>query len=345
MLCPVFYYVYPYTRAGNRSRKLSSKARLMMERTVLVTGGAGFIGSHTVERFLAEGHRVVVIDNLTSGYLENLPTEHPNLRFVRGSILDTDGLTDLCNGCDAIVHLAAIPSVQRSIEAPEETHDVNYLGTLSVASAARRAKVGRIVYASSAAVYADIGQGPIAVDASLAPSSPYGVDKLAGEYLLRCWTHLYGTSTIPLRFFNVYGERQRAGSPYSGVISIYAAAALNDRPVKVFGDGLQSRDFIYVADVAEAIFRATTRDLPGNHVINVATGKSTSLLDLIRVLGELRGKPIEIQFDPARPGDIRHSLARAQLIRELLGYEAETQLQAGLAKLLAWLEQEERVGA
>lgn len=301
---------------------------------VLVTGGAGFIGSHIVEELLERGFSVVVLDDLFTGKLENLPAESKLLRIVVGSILDYDKVNDAIKGCEAVIHLAAIASVQASVENPILTHQVNFGGTLQLLECAEKAGVKRFLFASSAAVYGDATEGAVSESAHLAPLTPYAIDKLAGEYYLRHYHRTFGLEYTAFRFFNVYGPRQDPTSPYSGVISIYASNCIAGKTLKVFGDGLQTRDFVYVKDVASILVSSIASQSMFGKVINIGTGEGTSLQDIIEKLSIILNKSIEVRFADARPGDIRHSLADITLLQSLGCESPSTSISDGLLQLL-----------
>lgn len=298
----------------------------------LVTGGCGFIGSHLCDSLLREGHRVRVLDDLSTGRVANLAD---SATLIEGDIRDVDAVSVAMAGCDGCFHLAAIASVERSVQAWVETHRVNLTGTLQIFEAARHA--GRdggaipVVYASSAAVYGDQGDRAIEEDALPRPTSAYGADKLACEHHARVATAVHGVPTAGLRFFNVYGPRQDPRSPYSGVISVFSERILGGRPVTIFGDGNQTRDFVYVADVVRALTLAqeTVSDEP--KVVNVCTGWSTSVQDLAGEIGGSLGCRPGIEHGPARHGEIRHSLGNPAAARRTLGFVAATPLRDGLA--------------
>lgn len=284
---------------------------------VLVTGGAGFIGSHVVEELLEREFSVVVLDDLSTGKLENLPAESKSLNIVVGSVLDQDTVSEAIKGCEAVIHLAAIASVQASVENPILTHQVNFDGTLQLLECARKAGVQRFLFASSAAVYGDATEGAISENAHLSPLTPYAVDKLAAEYYLKHYHRTFGLEYTAFRFFNIYGPRQNPTSPYSGVISIYATNSIAGKTLKIFGDGQQTRDFVYVKDVASILVASIASQSMFGKVINIGTGESTSLLDIIQTLEMILKKPIEVEYLGARHGDIRHSLADNTLLRTL----------------------------
>ncbi|MFZ2541498.1 MAG: NAD-dependent epimerase/dehydratase family protein [Gallionella sp.] len=297
---------------------------------ILVTGGAGFIGSHIVEELLARGFSVVVLDDLSTGKLENLPPDMASLRIIVGSILNPDTVCEAVVGCDAVIHLAAIASVQASIENPIFTHQVNFDGTLLLLEYARQAGVKRFLFASSAAVYGNATEGAVSENVPVSPLTPYAIDKLAGEYYLKHYYRTFGLEYTAFRFFNVYGPRQNPASPYSGVISIFAANSIAGKPLKVFGDGKQTRDFVYVKDVARMLVATIKNHAMSGKVINIGTGESTSLLDIIEKMGMILNKTIEVEYTDARVGDIRHSLADVRLLRSLCCETTSTSILDGL---------------
>lgn len=308
-----------------------------MRQKVLVTGGAGFIGGHLVERLLSRGDRVIVLDDLSGGPRSPL---HPGAELVRGDVLDTALLDRLLPGVDCVFHLAARVSVPECIADWTGGHRINLGGTIGLLLAARRAGNVPVVYASSAAVYGNPARLPCAERDLPMPISPYAADKLACEHQARAMAEVHGLRSVGLRFFNVYGPRQAANSAYAGVISRFCANRMADQPHVVFGDGDQSRDFIYVLDVVEGLVRAA--DLmarqPGAHVFNLCTGTEVTLLDLAHRIDRVSGRPASrILHQPPRGGDIRASCGATDLAREGLGFAARTGIQAGLAQLWDWL--------
>lgn len=297
---------------------------------ILVTGGAGFIGSHVVEELLGREFSVVVLDDLSTGELENLPPETESLRVIVGSILDPDTVREAVVGCDAVIHLAAIASVQASVENPILTHQVNFDGTLMLLEYAKKAGVKRFLFASSAAVYGNATEGAVPENAPVSPLTPYAVDKLAGEYYLGHYHRTFGVEYTAFRLFNVYGPRQSPASPYSGVISIFAANSIAGKPLKIYGDGMQTRDFVYVKDVARILATAIGNQAMSGKVINIGSGESTSLLDIIEKMGTILNKTIEVEYAGARPGDIRHSLADIRLLCSLSCETTSTSILDGL---------------
>ncbi|MFQ3586599.1 MAG: NAD-dependent epimerase/dehydratase family protein [Fimbriimonadaceae bacterium] len=294
--------------------------------TCLVTGGAGFIGSHLVEALAAAGAQVRVLDDLSSGSLDNLAAVADRIEMHRGSVLDADLVRALTEGCRFVFHLAAVVSVARSFDEPVPCHRVNAEGALVVAEAASRAGA-RLVLSSSAAVYGDNPNLPLPESQNLAPLSPYGAQKAYGEMIVGAYR-----AGVALRYFNVYGPRQDPSSPYSGVVSIFARRMAAGQPITVFGDGKQTRDFVYVDDVVRANMRAALSDARGAY--NVCTGRPVSLLELIEILGRLL-QPVEVAFAEPRIGDIRHSAGDPRSAENDLGFIARTTIGEGLAKLAA----------
>jgi UDP-glucose 4-epimerase len=303
---------------------------------VLVTGGAGFIGSHLVEKLLATGERVRVVDDLSTGKRDNLP-RHDALEFIEGDIRDAKLVNHCVAEMDAVVHLAAVASVQASIDNPIRTHQVNFDGTLNLLEAARGARVGRFLYACSAAVYGDTASIPVSEQTPPNPLSPYAVDKLTGEYYLLHYYRKYRLAATSFRFFNIYGPRQDPSSPYSGVISIFVDRLQRNQPVTVYGDGSQTRDFVYVADLAELLARATHGPEGVGGIFNVGTGKRHSLLQLLDQLEKLSGKKIARHHEASRLGDIEHSCADVSRLKQVFGTTPAEPFEQGLKKLLASL--------
>jgi UDP-glucose 4-epimerase len=303
---------------------------------ILVTGGAGFIGSHLVERLLVEGHEVRVLDNFSSGRRENLAFAKAGeaLEVIEGDLREASSVETAVTGVDGVFHEAALVSVPRSVEDPVLSSDINAHGTVRLFDAARRARVRRIVFASSAAVYGETTTLPVAESAPMRPLSPYGLDKLYTEQLAALHHALYGLETVPLRYFNVFGPRQDPSSAYSGVISIFASRLLAGEPITIHGDGEQTRDFVYVDDVVQANMRAMFAPYAGPSPFNVGGGGRTSLNALAALLGEIIGIRPSITRGPARPGDIRHSAADITAIRRALAYEPLWTTRAGLDALV-----------
>ena len=300
---------------------------------VLITGGAGFIGSHTADLLMQQGIKVRVLDSLSSGHRHNLPEQHPLLEFIEGDICDVNTVNRAMQDVSHCLHLAAQVSVVASLEDPGFSARQNILGFVHVLDACRKQGVRRLVYASSAAIYGEPEELPLTETATATQLSPYGLEKKINEDYADLYRRLYDFSSLGMRFFNVYGPRQDPGSPYAGVIALFVDRITADRPVTVYGDGKQTRDFIYVGDVARANVAALNAGTPG--ACNVATGNSTSLLDLLDALSELTGNHPEISFDKPRSGDIVHSLASPSRMHQELGVVAQQSLQQGLSALLA----------
>lgn len=299
----------------------------------LVTGGAGFIGSHLVEALLAAGHAVTVIDNLRSGRRENLPA-HDALTFREMDLFDL--ADDRIEPFDGLVHLAALPSVDDSWKHALEAHQQNLTSTLQMLELARAWRIPRVIYMSSAAVYGEPQATPIKESNSTQPLSPYGLQKLTSEHYGRLMAEQHGLTFVALRAFNVYGPRQVPTSPYSGVISKFADALRADGPVRIFGDGGQTRDFVHVSDIARGLTLALEASgLPPFTVCNLGTGRAMTIRELFEMMrAHFPGWKGEVETAPAPPGDIRHSLADIATAQKLLGYEPRCALETGLAELL-----------
>jgi UDP-glucose 4-epimerase len=298
----------------------------------LVTGGAGFIGSHTVEELLRRAWEVRVLDDFSNGKPDNLPT-HPRLAVLRGNIRSVDDVRQALQGVTHVVHLAAQVSVDRSIREPLESGATNIMGFATVLDGARREQVKRLVYASSAAVYGVPEQIPLSETSPTRPLSPYGLEKLMNEAYAELYGQLHGVSACGLRFFNVYGPRQDPRSPYAGVISRFAANARAGEPVTIFGDGRQTRDFVHVSDVARLTADALEKTFSG--VCNIATGYSVSLLELVDAVRNALDRPVTVTHAPARAGDILHSQADVRRMTDLFGVQRPVMLVPGLRDLLA----------
>ncbi len=298
----------------------------------LVTGGAGFIGSHLAEGLVRRGHAVRVFDNLSTGSLDNLAPVRDAVEVVTGDLRDGEAVYRAVAGVEVVFHQAADPSVPRSISHPRDCYEINVLGTLNLLAAARDAGCRRVVFASSCAVYGNDPRQPKREELPPAPESPYAASKLAGEELCQVFTRVYGLETVALRYFNVYGPRQSPDGPYASVIPRFIADLRDGARPCVFGDGEQTRDFIFVGDVVEANLRAATASEAVGEVINIGSGHSTSINALLTVLAPLIGSAADPVYAPQRPGDVRHSLAETSKARRLLGFEARTPLAEGLAQ-------------
>lgn len=300
----------------------------------LVTGGAGFIGSHLVHGLLKRGHEVRVLDNFVSGKRHNV--QHLPIDLMEGDVRDMDNVRAAVRGVQYVFHLAALGSVQRSVEDPLTTHGVNETGTLTVLDASLKAKAKRVVVASSSSVYGNTAAQPKRESAKPAPASPYAVSKLTGEYYCNVFWNTYGLETACLRYFNVFGPRQDPGSQYAAVIPCFIQAALNGEQPVIYGDGKQSRDFTYVTNVVEATIAAATVPKAAGQIANVACGERWSLLELVKLLEHIIGAPITPEFADARPGDVKHSQAAIVRAQKLLDYAPRISFQRGLRETVEW---------
>lgn len=311
-------------------------------RSFLVTGGCGFIGSHLADALIAAGHRVRILDDFSTGKRANAPAR---AEIVTGDVADSATVRKAMVGMEGCFHLAAIASVQRSVEAWEETHRVNLGGSINVFEAAHAVGGIPVVYASSAAVYGDYPDMPLRETGPLLPLAPYGADKAGSELHARAALAVRGVPSTGLRFFNVFGPRQDPDSPYSGVISIFAERLLAGKPMTVYGDGKQTRDFVFVADVVAAIMAAMTQQDRSARIYNVCRGREVSLLELIAALERASGRKATVLHAAARPGDARRSVGDPTRLAAGLGFAAKIGLEEGLAALLRWLESARTVSA
>jgi nucleoside-diphosphate-sugar epimerase len=306
----------------------------------LVTGGAGFIGSNTVDELVRRGHDVVVLDDLSSGKSENLAGVKADIEFMHDSITDLDKVRQACLGVDYVIHLAARPSVPRSVKDPLTTNRINVDGTLNVLVAARDANVKRVVFAGSSSVY---GETPVLPKREIIPPvpiSPYGLSKLMGEMYGQVFQRVYGLEFVSLRYFNVFGPRQDPGSPYSGVLSLFNAAVLRGTPATVYGDGEQSRDFTYVANVVQANLLACEARAAAGLAMNVGTGNRYTLNQTLALLEGISSRAALAKYQPPRAGDIRDSQADISLAREVLGYNPGIGFEEGLSRTWEWFLQQ-----
>lgn len=298
----------------------------------LVTGGAGFIGSNLVELLLAEGHDVTVLDDLSSGYSENIPSR---AGFVRGDVSSPGVALDAARGCDVVFHLAASVGNTRSIDNPVRDSEINVIGTLRILEAARSHNIGRVVFSSSAGIFGELKTLPIAEDHPQDPDSPYGASKLAAEKMCLVYNKLYGMKNVCLRYFNVCGTRQRFDA-YGNVIPIFAERILRDQQLTIFGDGEQTRDFVNVADAAQANYRAGMSETAVG-VFNIGSATRISINELARIMGEASGREINVVYRPERPGDVRDSLAAVDAAAAAFGFRPSVGLEDGLRDYLEWL--------
>jgi nucleoside-diphosphate-sugar epimerase len=301
----------------------------------LVTGGAGFIGSHLAEELLRRGHRVRIVDSLITGKRTNLASI-PAAEFLEGDLAEAGVAERAAAGMDYVLHQAAIPSVPRSVNDPATSNRANITATLNILIAARQAGVKRLVYAASSSAYGDTPTLPKHEGMPTNPLSPYALQKLVGEQYCQMFTKLYGFPTVSTRYFNVFGPRQDPGSPYSGVISVFATAVLSGRAPTIYGDGEQTRDFTYIANVVDGVLRACDAPQAAGEVINVATGGRISLNDLLRVLNGLAGTNLKPVYEAPRAGDVRDSQADISKAKALLGYEPIVPFEDGLKRTLDW---------
>jgi nucleoside-diphosphate-sugar epimerase len=303
----------------------------------IVTGGAGFIGSHMVDALLKKGEEVRVFDNFSTGKRENLSAVSDQIEIIEGDIRNSLLCRQVMEGVKYVIHLAALHEVPRSVEQPLETHEVNVTGILNLLLAARNAGVKRFVYASSSAVYGDNPLLPRSEDMIPFPiSSPYAVSKLAGEYYCQLFSHLYDLETVSLRYFNVYGPRQDSASQYAGVIPKFISALLSDTSPTIYGDGEQTRDFIYIVDCVAATLMACHASSLSGIVLNVGAGKRTSVNQLCTLLQEILHRRIQPRFDSPQPGDIRHDYADISKSKRLLSFEPLWNMRHGLEETTHW---------
>lgn len=302
---------------------------------ILITGGAGFIGSHLTDVLLAKGYTVRILDDLSTGKRSNLPLDNPSVELIVGDVADADVVARAMVNCQAVAHLAAVASVQASVDDPVRTHQSNFVGTLNVCEAMRQATVKRVVFASSAAVYGNNGEGfAIDEDTPKAPLTPYASDKLASEYYFDFYRRQHALEPVVFRFFNIFGPRQDPSSPYSGVISIFSERAQKGLPITIFGDGEQTRDFFYVEDLVGLLVQALEAPHVEVGAINVGMNQATSLTQMLEVLAEVLGEIPPVSHSPARAGDIRHSRANNDRLLKRFKLAETTPMSVGLAKLL-----------
>jgi nucleoside-diphosphate-sugar epimerase len=304
----------------------------------LITGGAGFIGSHIVKELVKKNNKVKVLDNLSTGNLSNIKDVIEDIEFIKADIRDKEIVYKITKDVDYILHQAAIPSVIRSINNPLECNDNNLIGTLNLLYAAKENKVKRFIYASSSSVYGDIPKLPKEEDDTPQPISPYGVSKLAGEYYCKVFYKIYGLETVILRYFNVFGENQNPNSEYSAVIPRFIFRMLKNQPPIIYGDGNQTRDFTYVSNVVEANIQALTQEKAKGQIFNIASGRNISIKQLVELINSLLGKNLTPIYQSSRKGDIKHSLASIDKAKKILNYELKVGLEEGLRLMMEWLK-------
>ena len=302
----------------------------------LVTGGAGFIGSNTVDELVRRGHSVVVLDDFSSGKEDNLAEVRNKITFIKGSITDIEVVRKAMHEAEYVLHLAAKTSVPRSVKDPIETNKINIDGTLNVLVAAKELKVKRVVFAASSSAYGETPTLPKVETMQPEPISPYGVTKYVGELYGQTFGRCYGLENVALRYFNIFGPRQDPSSPYSGVLARFCTAFLEETQPLVFGDGEQTRDFTYVENAVQANLLACEAPTVSGKVFNVGVGGRVSLNGVLRELGKITGKTLEAKYDPPRDGDIRDSQADISQAKEFLGYDPQVSFEEGLARTFEW---------
>lgn len=301
-----------------------------------MTGGCGFIGSNIVEYLVGLGETVKILDDLSTGNERNLAEFKDRVTLVRGSLLDPERVAEACEGVDYVLHQAALASVQRSVDDPETTNRVNVDGTLCLLNGCRKAGVKRVVYAASSSAYGD-QPAPVKTEKLLPlPKSPYAVSKLTGEYYMKAFHECYGLETVCLRYFNVFGPRQDPNSPYSAVIPLFVTRVLQGESPVIYGDGTQSRDFTYVENNVRANVLAATAPEAAGKVMNVACGRSYSLLELLDAINDVLGTEVKPRFEEARAGDVKHSLADVSKAQQLIGYDVTVDFHEGLRRTVDW---------
>ncbi len=302
----------------------------------LVTGGAGFIGSNTVDELVRRGHSVVVLDDLSAGKEENLAESRNKITLIKASITDIEAVRKAMHEAEYVLHLAARTSVPRSVKDPIETNRINIDGTLNVLVAAKELKVKRLVFAASSSAYGETPTLPKLETMQPQPISPYGVTKYVGELYAQTFGRCYGLENVALRYFNIFGPRQDPSSPYSGVLAKFCTAFLEDTPPVVFGDGEQTRDFTYVDNAVQANLLACEAPNVTGKVFNIGCGTRISLNEVLHALTKITGKPLEAKYDPPRDGDIRDSQADVSQAKEFLGYDPQVGFEEGLARTFEW---------
>jgi nucleoside-diphosphate-sugar epimerase len=323
------------TSRGRRPAAHRSKERSCMPRAnILVTGGAGFIGSHLATRFCELGHAVRVFDNLATGKRENLAAVAERIEFVEGDLRHPEECERACYGIDVVFHVGALPSVPVSVERPVETHDCNVTGTLNILMAARANRCKRVIFSGSSSCYGEVPESPKHEGIKPAPLSPYAAQKLAGEHYMRVFYECYGLETLVCRYFNVFGPRQNPKSQYAAVIPAFITAILEDRAPTIYGDGKQTRDFTFVENIVHAYMLAVDAPRTRGEVINVACGDEISLLQIVDAVNRILGKDIRPTFAAPRPGDVRNSCAAIQAAHDLLGFTPIVTFKDGLQRTI-----------
>jgi len=307
----------------------------------LVTGGAGFIGSHLVEALCKRGDEVVIIDNLSTGKLDNIKPFLDQVRFVEGSITDLETVRSCCKGVEVVLHQAALASVPRSVKDPIASNEVNIDGTLNILWAAHEAGVRRVVYAASSSTYGDTEVLPKVEDMYPAPMSPYAVTKYVGELYLQVFDRLYGLSCVGLRYFNVFGPRQDPLSQYAAVVPLFITKLLKGESPLIHGDGEQSRDFTYIQNVVEANLAAAAAETPEGRSVNIACGERITINEICQRIQQLLGTDIAPEYDEPRVGDVKHSLADISLAKRTIDYQPSVDLATGLQETVDWYRRQE----
>lgn len=304
--------------------------------TYLVTGGAGFIGSHIVHRLVADGQKVRVLDNFSTGKRANLADVMDRIEVIEGDLRSYDACLLACKGVEIVFHEGALPSVPKSVADPRSSHDCNINGTFNVLMAARDCACRRVIYAASSSAYGDQAESPKRESMRPAPLSPYAVNKLVGEYYLRAFYECYGLETISLRYFNVFGPRQDPKSQYAAAIPAFVSAILNDKPPTIYGDGEQTRDFTYIDNVVHGNMLAAKAPKLSGEVVNVACSESVTVNHTIELINNLLGKNVKPIYTDVRPGDVKHSLADITLARKIIGFEPVVKFDEGLRRAIEW---------
>ncbi len=305
----------------------------------VVTGGAGFIGSHLVEHLLSENHEVSVIDNFSTGLRENIQPFLNRITLHEIDLRDADAVKRALEGTEYVLHQGALPSVPRSVKNPLESHENNATGTLNVLTAAKDVGVKRLVYASSSSIYGNCREKKKHEKLIPQPISPYGVAKTSGEFYCKAFYETYGLETVSLRYFNVFGPRQNPDSPYTGVMAIFIPLMLQDREPTIYGDGSSTRDFTYIKNNVHANWLAVTGNEGAGEAVNIACGESQSVLEVVHTINRILGKSIEPKFAPPRPGDIRHSCAEVEKAKSVLNFKPLVSFEDGVAETVEWYRQ------